>query len=146
MIDSPEAVELTNQEGDRTMADIKARSRNMAKSKQGVKSPKRFERKKWEPAGNEPEVFLGICSTCNYVESCGFRRDTRTPVLECEEFDNHVELPKADEELKHRPASPEAQNKTELRHIKGLCVNCDVRETCMLHPEGESVWHCEEYI
>lgn len=34
----------------------------------------------------------------------------------------------------------------EQPHIyRGLCVNCDVRETCTLpRPEG-GVWYCEEY-
>jgi hypothetical protein len=28
---------------------------------------------------------------------------------------------------------------------RGLCVNCDLRETCAFHkPEG-GVWFCEEY-
>ncbi len=28
---------------------------------------------------------------------------------------------------------------------KGLCMNCDERETCMLPRPESGVWHCEEY-
>ena len=29
--------------------------------------------------------------------------------------------------------------------LKALCINCEIRETCMLPRPIEGVWHCEEY-
>lgn len=28
---------------------------------------------------------------------------------------------------------------------RGLCVNCDDRHVCKLHPNGEQILFCEEY-
>jgi hypothetical protein len=29
--------------------------------------------------------------------------------------------------------------------LKGLCVNCELRDECMFTKPEEGVWHCEEY-
>jgi hypothetical protein len=34
----------------------------------------------------------------------------------------------------------------EPRLFRGLCINCDVRHTCMFPRPEEGVWHCEEYV
>ncbi len=105
------------------------------------------ERKWQEAIRGEPTVFLGICSTCNHAPTCSFRRDTPRPVLECDEFDDHVvpsraTRPNLDLESQFKAVSDEEES----GQYKGLCVNCEVRKTCTLRTPGDSIWHCEEYV
>ncbi len=88
--------------------------------------------------------YKGVCSTCDHAEFCAFRRDTTVAVLACDDYKNHVEAPKQNHSDSGANSSESA--KGIKRQYRGLCVNCHIRETCQLHPEGESVWHCEGYI
>ena len=112
-----------------------------------MRVPELVERNWQEPALGPSTVSLGICSTCNHAETCSFRRDTPRPVLECDEFDDHVDLPRrdllrGDLELKSSAVSSESGSE----QYTGLCVNCEVRTTCTLRTIGQSIWHCEEYL
>ena len=91
----------------------------------------------------EVRVYWGLCSTCREAPTCTYRKDPRQPVWECDEFE--YETPRmtisapTDSGVKFT-----AEYKNAGKH-KGLCVNCESRETCTYRkPEG-GVWHCEEY-
>jgi hypothetical protein len=84
---------------------------------------------------------LGICSTCNFMESCTKRRTWIGPVHHCEEFDDHAEAPS-------RPARLEVVTADEPEiddGLAGICVNCAHRGTCTLPKAEGGIWHCEEY-
>jgi hypothetical protein len=89
---------------------------------------------------------LGLCSTCNHVETCTGRETWVGPVYHCEEFDDHVEIPRQGQ-LRAVAAEPAGAGTTApgARDRQGLCINCDHRNECSFPiPEG-GVWHCEEY-
>jgi hypothetical protein len=88
----------------------------------------------------------GVCSACIHELVCAHPRDLERPPLQCAEF-----------EIGYRPsdklevAGPDGAADAPLNSparpgsLKGLCVNCDERETCSYpKPEG-GVWRCEEY-
>jgi hypothetical protein len=89
---------------------------------------------------------MGICSTCNQVDTCTGRETWVGPVYHCEEFDDHVETAHqsqlravASESVDAASTAPGASSR------QGLCINCDQRDECSFPiPEG-GVWHCEEY-
>ncbi len=86
--------------------------------------------------------FTGICSTCNQAMECVQAIRAAQPILFCDMFDDRVEVSreKAVTKKTKEQVAPEASPQ-----LKGLCVNCENRETCMFpKPEG-GVWHCEEY-
>jgi hypothetical protein len=91
---------------------------------------------------------LGICTTCNNIITCFHRKSHDQPVWYCEEFDN------SDYTVESRVDYSDLQNddlgeslrvkEKEANQFKGLCSNCENRESCaILKPEG--VWYCEEY-
>lgn len=93
-----------------------------------------------EPKGSEP--YRDLCSNCDHAPPCGGSNRPRRPVFFCEGF-----------EVLGAPSTPDldlafAQQPRQMRSVSGrsgLCVNCDLVETCTLpRPEG-GVWHCEEY-
>jgi hypothetical protein len=94
-------------------------------------------------------VYRGLCSTCNGASTCTFPRDPERPIMHCDELDSYqgdtVTVKKV---APVEPAGPKAVSEAaqkELRKYKGLCVNCENRETCTFpKPEG-GVWHCDEY-
>ena len=94
-------------------------------------------------------VYRGLCSTCETASTCTFPRDPERPIMHCDELDSYqgdtVTVKKvARAELAGPKAVSEAEQK-ELGKYKGLCVNCENRETCTFpKPEG-GVWHCDEY-
>ena len=95
------------------------------------------------PLNLEPS---GLCVNCRHHETCGFSRDPNNPVLFCEEYEIPV-IPAmriAEETDITRKGSPATEK--DLQTYRGLCVNCEHRETCTYpKPEG-GIWHCEEYL
>ena len=92
---------------------------------------------------------LGICATCNYVESCTQRKTWKGPVMFCEEFDDRVALVQkkpADTAKDTDNTNPGTQEVTGCasKH-RGLCLNCLHRDACTLPRAEGGVWHCEEY-
>lgn len=117
---------------------VRSKKRSKEAGKSAVPSESRSKLQVFAPS----PAILGICSTCNYAESCSFRRDTPRPVLECDEFDDRVDVPRRLPRPDLQSIGP-SESASEL--YKGLCINCEVRATCMLRPPGMTVWHCEEY-
>ncbi len=93
--------------------------------------------------------YLGICSTCNHAPDCAHRiRNAGIAIWECDNYDDHVPEVEA---VNHRAARiPRAAvevraGELDVAEYRGLCKNCEKRETC-LYPKPEAgVWHCEEY-
>lgn len=90
----------------------------------------------------------GICSTCKHEEGCIYPRTGSQIVLNCGQF----------EPCPPRPSPPPDKGRMELeelwkrssrdepgKELKGLCSNCEDRQTCIYPKPAEGVWHCEEY-
>jgi hypothetical protein len=97
------------------------------------------------PVKREPEkrMVLGLCRTCARASDCGYIRSPQEPVVFCEEFDSSM-LPMVEEAQSEAPA-PTAADMQMWDEYKGLCVNCDMRETCAIRKPETGIWHCEEY-
>ncbi|MBN2465199.1 hypothetical protein JXD38_06215 [candidate division WOR-3 bacterium] len=97
-----------------------------------------------KPAKREPQVskLEGLCATCNHAGTCSYIRNSSQPVLFCEEFDSF--LPPVVEEAVDAPA-PTLEDMKNWDEYKGLCVNCELRETCAIRKPETGIWHCEEY-
>ena len=84
--------------------------------------------------------YRDLCSTCKHAETCAGRSTLEHPIFFCEMFE--VEVPRPTLAL---AAGPEPSERPESSEYKGLCVNCENRDTCTItKPEG-GIWHCEEY-
>jgi hypothetical protein len=82
-----------------------------------------------------------LCTTCNNPPECDSTRSGRRPVYFCEQFDDYTPP---------KPArkSTKSGNQTEgipNGKYKGICINCDHRETCANSCTEGGIWHCEEY-
>ena len=91
---------------------------------------------------------LGLCSTCKHAPTCAYPRDPKRPVFNCEEFEIEVGEPMklSGRDVMSAGSCPGADlDGDDFARHKGLCGNCDNRESCTFpRPEG-GVWHCEEY-
>lgn len=83
----------------------------------------------------------GLCLTCNYAETCVRREHHGKPVWYCEEFDDFQPESKGTVVREKRVASTE----TAMEAYKGLCLNCDNRQVCVIPKSEGGIWHCEEY-
>ena len=82
--------------------------------------------------------YNDICTTCNHLDLCVGRKDRQRPIWFCEEFDDYVAVESAFK-------APKPKIRTGATGLKGLCLNCENRDSCgFLKPNG-GVWHCEEY-
>ena len=112
------------------------------------KSSRKTKGKTEENAVPEAREYRGLCSSCNHAPTCTYIRDDSQLVLQCEEFENHEESPirTADEASSSKiNVSASFSAEEDSGEVKGLCVDCKSRETCIYpKPEG-GVWHCEEY-
>ena len=99
---------------------------------------------------------IGLCSTCNNILSCFFRKRHGQPVWYCEQFDNSdytVEnridysnaLTKDIEDSFHVNEESFGVNAKEANQFEGLCSNCENRESCSLPKRDSGAWYCEEY-
>ncbi len=92
------------------------------------------------------EKYYGICSTCNNAPYCANAKNAEHPVWFCEMFDDSVSPSEVVWEARDNHQYDSGIN-DENNHgtLKGLCINCALRETCKFpKPEG-GVWHCSEY-
>lgn len=104
---------------------------------------------KAEPIAIEEEAFQrkvveynDLCTTCNNAPECISRKNIIRPVYFCENYDDFIPQKTVEIEVE---ATPERVSEDAIYEFKGLCVNCDHRNTCAFpKPEG-GVWHCEEY-
>ena len=60
----------------------------------------------------------------------------------CEMFDSGNGAQRAQTVTLVTPVKPQVREQPSL---KGLCVNCENRDTCTLPKAEGGVWHCEEY-
>jgi hypothetical protein len=85
-----------------------------------------------------------ICSTCNKADMCVHLKKVKQPILFCEEYDGGETHPSPAIQPQSREAEVPADERRS-REYKGLCVNCDHRETCIHATREGGIWHCEEY-
>ncbi len=92
-------------------------------------------------------IYTGLCSTCNYAGECKNATNSTTPVIYCEEFDDFVEQ-KTD--IAPEVTKPDDQTTKAMdlaaNAVKGLCVNCEHRDTCQFPVPESGIWFCEEYL
>lgn len=101
-------------------------------------------RAKKETVSEEVAPNKGLCATCNEAAHCAYAKNATSPILFCEMFDESKPEEQVSVNTPPAQASPEGEKKP-ASLIKGLCVNCEHRDTCNFpKPEG-GVWHCEEY-
>ena len=91
----------------------------------------------------------GICFSCKNVKTCINFCNSENPIWYCEEFEcntasgedikQDVPLSESENNTLHNP------NKEDTDNYKGLCINCENKETCKLQIPESGVWHCEEY-
>ena len=94
----------------------------------------------------------GICQTCIYASECVHFRNNQIackPIWFCENFDNGTSL-KRDENKRIYSEERSAQySKPSIEAIpgrmKGLCLNCANRTSCLFPTTEGGVWYCEEY-
>lgn len=80
---------------------------------------------------------VGLCSTCIHNANCTTRSSSKRNILQCEEFDDRIFQ-------EHNPIIVKEKQNT-YSPLKGLCMNCDLADTCALPKPVTGVWHCNEY-
>jgi hypothetical protein len=98
---------------------------------------------------SKKKEYRGLCSTCNNASTCIYPRDSKRPVLQCEEFDGYAVPPDRTTVngilAKSRSQVTSGAEVKDSVEYKGLCRNCENRKTCTFPKPEEGVWHCEEY-
>jgi len=92
---------------------------------------------------SDENQFFGLCSTCNHASTCKHSRNSNNPVWHCEEFDDYSPLAVTNNSHYTHSSSDTGEKYSEK--FKGLCMNCDNRNTCSKSQTEGGVWHCEEY-
>lgn len=87
----------------------------------------------------------GLCETCDLAENCMNRKNSTCTVHYCEEFTESLNAPV--HKLRQVPSQLPSKSEVGIQQsgLKGLCVNCDHRESCENAKTIGGVWHCEEY-
>ncbi len=93
-----------------------------------------------------------ICPTCIYASECVHYQNSQSaskPIWFCENFDNTTALQVAENEEIYSEERSSQSTKPSIEVIsgrmKGLCINCDNRASCLFPIVEGGVWHCEEY-
>jgi hypothetical protein len=93
-----------------------------------------------------------ICQTCIYESECVHYQHSQVMgdlILFCENFDNGNSLQVAENEEIYSEDRSSQSSKPGIEAIpgrmKGLCINCDNRASCLFPIVEGGVWHCEEY-
>ena len=95
-----------------------------------------------------------ICQTCIYASECVHYQNNQTvrkPIWFCENFENtslqvaHSEKIYSEERDPQSSAPSIAGIEDIPRRMKGLCINCDNRSSCIFPIRDGGVWYCEEY-
>jgi hypothetical protein len=84
----------------------------------------------------------GLCVTCANADTCVYRKARGKDAQYCEMFDSSNGGSGARAVTFVAPVEPQVREQTALR---GLCVNCEHRDSCTLPRAEGGVWHCEEY-
>ncbi len=93
-----------------------------------------------------------ICQTCIYASDCAHYQNCQImskPIWFCENFENRTSLQAVANEKIYSEERSSQFSKPGLEAIpgrmKGLCINCDNRASCIFPIQDGGVWHCEEY-
>ncbi len=87
-----------------------------------------------------------LCESCVHRDDCHLRQMPTGAVHDCSEYDDGTPVALLEApSLVSVPAATASNAEPEKSPLKGLCVNCDHRETCTLKRPAGGVWHCEEY-
>jgi len=91
---------------------------------------------------------LGICAHCVRMTLCTSRKNWMGPIRDCDDFeDRRAAAPEP--AVESQPFTVDKpiylEYSEEAENYKGLCINCDNRETCGYRTPGRAVWYCEEY-
>lgn len=89
--------------------------------------------------GFSENISESICTTCIHAKTCIYYARSRYPVLFCEEFSTG--LPAVKPVSKGRTG----EKRDHKLKARGLCANCELRETCTFPDKETGVWYCEEY-
>ncbi|MGZ4814299.1 MAG: hypothetical protein ACXVZV_02755 [Terriglobales bacterium] len=81
-------------------------------------------------------VYKGLCSNCEKLESCTYP-STTSDTWFCEEYSY------AKPEKATAISTEEEQQLPET--VTGLCMNCELRDTCKFPKPAGGVWFCGEY-
>jgi NADH:ubiquinone oxidoreductase subunit E len=91
---------------------------------------------------------LGRCANCTRVVLCTSRKNWIGPIFDCEDFDDR-RMAAPDLAVKSQSSAMDklidllAPGEAEI--YKGICINCDYRESCGYRSSDQAVWYCEEY-
>ncbi len=93
-----------------------------------------------------------ICQTCNHVSECAHYQHCQSQgkaILHCENFDDRPVLRVVENDILHETEHIPEPSKTSIPYVqgrmKGLCINCEKRDSCHYPIRDGGVWHCEEY-
>jgi len=101
--------------------------------------------KRAEPKPTAVPEKEGLCSTCANESTCVYYQERGQVVLFCEEYDgNGAKLTIAPKKAPEPVVPPVKIEKIKI--FKGLCINCEKRESCQFFKPEEGIWHCEEYV
>jgi hypothetical protein len=107
--------------------------------------------KDFQPMGNISKLtqYNDICTTCNNAEICLAQGNKIRPVWFCEQFDDFDDtvtnsIPLLEKQPKYINYGS-AKKEMDSRQFKGLCINCELRDTCANCNTESGIWHCEEY-
>jgi hypothetical protein len=94
----------------------------------------------------------GICQTCIYVFECVHYQNSQIaskPIWFCENFDNRTSPQVTENEKIYADERSSQSSNPGIDAIpgrmKGLCINCDNRASCLFPIVEGGVWRCEEY-
>ena len=118
----------------------------MAKVKENA-APENRERKAGKTTDSEPSRNRGLCFLCKIESTCTFPKDPERLGLYCEEFVPYESRPMKikDDKISSSPSEGRSESEEETSKYKGLCSNCEIRETCQFPKPIWGVWHCGEY-
>ena len=93
-----------------------------------------------------------LCQTCICESECVHYQNCKImckPIWFCENFDNGTSLQVDENKGVYSEEQLSQSSKLGIEAIpgrmKGLCINCDNRASCMMPIRDSGVWHCEEY-
>lgn len=90
----------------------------------------------------------GICMGCTRLAVCRYPKNSRTPVMFCEEFSSGKERLRRKEQMLEPvvveiSASPDPGKEKFSNNYIGLCKHCEKLYACRLTKPGGGTWLCE---
>jgi hypothetical protein len=89
--------------------------------------------------------YAGLCLTCVNAPDCIYIKNQKSVVLLCEEFNGYRDSPMKATISNVLSKTTSDAWEVDFEKYKGLCANCEIRETCEFPKSEGGVWHCEEY-